>query len=56
MTFLSHTPYTPPPYAEMADKLMRGTTQGMYDTSVANFQALKGMDVSAIAYASDGLK
>ena len=56
MTFLSHTPYTPPPYAEMADYLMAGTTQGMYDTSIANLQALKGVAVSAIAYASDGLK
>ena len=56
MTFLSHTPYIPPPYAEMADYLMAGTTQGMYDTSIANLQALKGVAVSAITYASDGLR
>ena len=54
--YLSKQPYTPPPYAEMTDKLMRGTTQAMYETSVANFQALKRMEVSGIVYASDGLK
>lgn len=55
-SYLSHTPYIPPPYSEMASFLMAGTTQSMYETSVANFQGLKGMDVSAIAYASDGLR
>ena len=56
MNYLSKTPYVPPPYAEMERCLMTGTTQGMYETSVANFHALKGMNVSAISYASDGLK
>ena len=56
MNFLSRTPYIPPPYSEMADYLMAGTTQGMYDTSVANLQALKGVEISAITYSSDGLK
>jgi dipeptidyl aminopeptidase/acylaminoacyl peptidase len=55
-SYLSHTPYTPPLYSDIGEYLMTGTTQGMYETSVANFHALKGMEVSAIAYASDGLK
>ena len=56
MTFLSRTLYTPPPYSVMEHALMRGTTQSMYETSVTNLHALKGMEVSAITYASDGLK
>ncbi|MFZ4541016.1 MAG: alpha/beta hydrolase family protein [Rickettsiales bacterium] len=56
MTYLSRNPFTPPPYAEMERALMRGTTEAMYDSSVANYQALKEVCVSAIAYDSDGLR
>lgn len=56
MPFLSRTPYTPPPYAEMAARnaLMEGTTEASYNASVANLAGLKGMEVSAITYESDG--
>ncbi len=55
---LSKTPYTPPSYAfmEQHNALMRGTTQAMYESSVRNVQSLSGVAVSAIAYASDGLR
>ena len=58
MTLLSRTPYTPPPYAEMAARnaLMEGTTEASYNASVANLKALTDMQVSAIAYDSDGLR
>lgn len=55
--YLSRVPFEPLPYEAMAARnaLMRGTTQAMYDTSVASFRALKGVTVSAIRYLSDGL-
>ncbi len=56
--YLSKSPYVAPSYAEMVEKcaLMEGTTEGMYETSVANLAVLEGMVVSSIAYESDGLR
>jgi dipeptidyl aminopeptidase/acylaminoacyl peptidase len=58
MTYLSKQNYTPPPYAEMAARnaLMTGTTEARYEASVRNLAGLEGFDVSAITYASDGLR
>lgn len=53
---LSLTPYTPPPYVQMVDFLMKGTSEASYNASVANLAALTGMEVSAIVYDSDGLR
>ncbi len=55
MPYLSHSPYTPPPYAEMEHALIEGTTEAMYLSGVHNLQALKGVTVSDITYDSDGL-
>ena len=58
MILLSLTPYTPPPYAEMAAKkrMPEGVSEAGYDAGVKRLMAAEGVRLWDMAYSVDGLR